>query len=241
MFCQTFSLGLALWGSLSTGVGNPPHLQWHHDRHRHHHGDNNAQENRWSSSGNPPLLLSHPWILWSEPPYGTVSSGGRFIHEFPNHYHNHYHNYLQEGGKSIPTLAGIKYSSADFGELAQMLAVKSPKGKPYKIFHGEFQRREVVRNNSHCVDYLNWTNILQHRSNIHIDYDRSGSDETFTAALGFGIDSAVGSTYNFMPQVSIIYRMFLAALAALYLPHCTDLFIVLNSAPEFPPNHIKPS
>merc|ERR1712107_818802 len=37
--------------------------------------------------------------------------------------------FLQEGGKSIPTLAGIKYSSADFGELAQMLAVKSPKGK----------------------------------------------------------------------------------------------------------------
>ena len=36
---------------------------------------------------------------------------------------------------------------------------------------------------------------------LHIDYDRSGSDETFTAALGFGIDSAVGSTYNFMPQV----------------------------------------
>jgi len=71
--------------------------------------------------------------------------------------------FLQEGGVSIPTLAGIKYSSADFGELAQMLAVKSPKGKPYKIFHG--------------------------------------SDETFTAALGFGIDSAVGSTYNFMPQV----------------------------------------
>jgi len=71
--------------------------------------------------------------------------------------------FLQEGGKAIPTLAGIKYSSADFGELAQMLAVKSPKGKAFKIFHG--------------------------------------SDETFTAALGFGIDSAVGSTYNFMPQV----------------------------------------
>jgi len=71
--------------------------------------------------------------------------------------------FLQEGGNSIPTLAGIKYSSADFGELAQMLAVKTPKGKPYKIFHG--------------------------------------SDETFTAALGFGINSAVGSTYNFMPQV----------------------------------------
>ena len=37
------------------------------------------------------------------------------------------------------------------------------------------------------------------------DFDLAGSDETFTAALGFGIDSAVGSTYNFMPQVSLIF------------------------------------
>lgn len=57
---------------------------------------------------------------------------------FPNPHFHHQHHHLQEGGKSIPTLAGIKYSSADFGELTQMLAVKSPRGKPYKIFHGEF-------------------------------------------------------------------------------------------------------
>ena len=58
--------------------------------------------------------------------------------KFHLHYHraHHHHHHTQEGGSSIPTLAGIKYSSADFGELAQMLAVKSPKGKPYKIFHG---------------------------------------------------------------------------------------------------------
>merc|ERR1711936_402462 len=71
--------------------------------------------------------------------------------------------FLIQGGKAIPTLAGIKYSSAEFGELASILAVRSEGGKPFKIFHG--------------------------------------NDETFVPALTMGIDSAVGSTYNFMPHV----------------------------------------
>jgi len=71
--------------------------------------------------------------------------------------------FLIKGGKAIPTLAGIKYSSAEFGELASILAVRSEGGKPFKIFHG--------------------------------------NDETFVPALTMGIDSAVGSTYNFMPHV----------------------------------------
>jgi len=71
--------------------------------------------------------------------------------------------FLTKGAHVIPTLAGIKYSSAEFGELASMLTVKNRNGKPFKIFHG--------------------------------------NDETFVPALTMGIDSAVGSTYNFMPQV----------------------------------------
>jgi len=71
--------------------------------------------------------------------------------------------FLTKGAAAIPTLAGIKYSSAEFGELASMLTVKNKNGKPFKIFHG--------------------------------------NDETFVPALTMGIDSAVGSTYNFMPQV----------------------------------------
>lgn len=71
--------------------------------------------------------------------------------------------FLIKGGKVIPTLAGVKYSSAEFGELASMLTVRNKNGKPFKIFHG--------------------------------------NDETFVPALTMGIDSAVGSTYNFMPQI----------------------------------------
>jgi len=71
--------------------------------------------------------------------------------------------FLMKAGPEIPTLAGIKYSSAEFGELASMLTVKNRNGKTFKIFHG--------------------------------------NDETFVPALTMGIDSAVGSTYNFMPQV----------------------------------------
>ena len=63
-----------------------------------------------------------------------------------------------------------------------MLAVKSPKGKAFKIFHG-------ILVNIIIIKFMLWKIFCQ------------GSDETFTAALGFGIDSAVGSTYNFMPQV----------------------------------------
>ena len=43
-----------------------------------------------------------------------------------------------------------------------------------------------------------------------------GSDETFTAALGFGIDSAVGSTYNFMPQVVILLKWRQIAFSGLF-------------------------
>ena len=71
--------------------------------------------------------------------------------------------FLVQGGRVIPTLAGVKYSSAEFGELASMLTVKNNNGKPFKIFHG--------------------------------------NDETFVPALAMGIDSAVGSTYNFMPHI----------------------------------------
>jgi len=71
--------------------------------------------------------------------------------------------FLDKAAAAIPTLAGIKFSSADFGELAKVLAVRRRDGQPFKIFHG--------------------------------------NDETFSAALALGLDSAVGSTYNFMPQV----------------------------------------
>lgn len=71
--------------------------------------------------------------------------------------------FLTKARNEIPTLAGVKYSSAEFGELASMLTVKNKNGKPFKIFHG--------------------------------------NDETFVPALTMGIDSAVGSTYNFMPHV----------------------------------------
>jgi len=71
--------------------------------------------------------------------------------------------FLVKASEVIPTLAGIKYSSADFGELSSMLTVRSKNGKSFKIFHG--------------------------------------NDETFAASLTLGLDSAVGSTYNFMPQV----------------------------------------
>ena len=64
-----------------------------------------------------------------------------------------------------------------------MLAVKSPKGKAFKIFHGML------------------VNLMITKFHEFEDFHLPGSDETFTAALGFGIDSAVGSTYNFMPQV----------------------------------------
>ena len=71
--------------------------------------------------------------------------------------------FLLEAQDKIPTLAGVKYSSADFGELASILSLKRSNGNSFKIFHG--------------------------------------NDETLASAVALGVDSAVGSTYNFMPHV----------------------------------------